>query len=147
MKKLIFILAFLFVITNIATAQTASFKIKSSATEKLVSTDYTLTNTTVSWFSWDVKRSTPATQDFQVNLDSLTGNHTNVAVSLWGRKFENDSWSQIGSTVNWAGTTSDTTITISNVSINRYRFLKTNFTPTGTGTSTIDSQNLKIWNE
>ena len=130
-----------------ATAQTATFTIISSATEKLVSTDYTLTNTTASWFLWKASRGFGATQDFQVKLDSLAGNHTNVAVALYGRKFEDDGWTQIGSTVNWTGSTADTTITISNTALNRYRQYRSLFTGTGTGTTTIDSQQFKIWNE
>ena len=149
MKKYIFILAFLFVIASIATAQEATFSIKASKNFKKVDTDYVLTNTTVMYFQWDAARGIPATQDFQVNLDSLTGNHTNIAIKLFGKKFSGDSWTQIGSTVNSTavGVTGAKTETLSNTVLNRYRFYKTEFTGTGTGTTTIDFQKLKIWNE
>jgi hypothetical protein len=145
MKKLIFILAFLFVIASIATAQEATFSIKASKNFKKVSTNYTLTNTTVLWFQWDAARGIPATQDYQANLDSLSGNHTNIAIKLFGKKFSDDSWTQIGSTVN--STDGTATETISNTVLNRFRFYKTEFTGTGTGTTNIDFQKFKVWNE
>lgn len=146
MKKLIFILAIVFIMIGTATAQTAEFKIKKSATEKFISTDYTLTNTVESWFLWDVKRSTPATQDFQVEFSQATGTQTRVDVVLYGRKFSGDAWVSIG-TANWQHGVNDSLVTISNVDPNRYREYKTGFTGTGTGTSTIDSQQFKIWDE
>jgi len=148
MKKLIFILAIMFIGIGIATAQTDTYNIASKNTYRIINTDYTLTNTVATWFLWKAERNFTATQDFQVNLDSLSGDHTNVAVSLYGRKFSTDSWTQIGSTVDWLGATGgDTTITISNTSINRYREYKFNLLGTGTGTTTIDWQQFKIWNE
>ena len=137
----------MFATAIIATGQTATVDVADGYTYYNLDTDYTLTNTTTSWFRWNMAKDMRTTQDFEVNLDSLTGNHTNVAVSLWGRKFSDNSWTQIGSTVNWAGTTSDTTIIISNTVLNRYREYKTNFVGTGTGTTTIDFQILKIWEE
>lgn len=145
MKKFIFILALMFVITSMATAQNGSFLIPTRSTMKTVRTDYTLTNTTVSWFLFTAKKNEPSTQDYSVNLDSATGNHTNIAIKLYGKKFSGDSWTQIGSTVN---STSDTaTETISNVASNRYRFYKAEFTGTGTGTTNIDWQKFKQWIE
>jgi len=134
-------------IIGTATAQTAIVSVAEKNSYYDLATDYTLTNTTTSWFRWKAAKDTPSTQDFEFHLDSLSGNHTNVAVSVYGRKFTSDSWTQIGSTVNWAGTTSDTTILISNTSINRYREFKSNFVGTGTGTTTIANQIIKIWYE
>ena len=140
-------MAILLVITSAVTAQTATIPIAAKNTYYNLTTDYTLTNTTVSWFKWTAARDFPATQDVEINLDTLVSGQTNVAVSLWGRKFSSDSWTQIGSTVNWTFTTGDTTIIISNTAHNRYREYKTNFLGTGTGTTTIDFQKFKIWNE
>lgn len=128
-----------------ATAQDATFYIKSSNTIDKVTTDYTITNTTVVWFLWNAERNMRATQDYEVNLDSLAGDHTNIAIALYGRKFSDDSWTQIGSTIN--STTGTATETINNTVANRYRQYKVSFTGTGTGTTTIDWQKFKIWNE
>ena len=112
-----------------------------------LTTDYTLINTTTSWFRWRGALDFPSTQDFEVHIDTLASGHTNVAVSLYGRKFAADSWTQIGSTVNWTITSADTTIIISNTTINRYREFKSNYVGTGTGTCTIANQQLKLYKE
>jgi len=144
MRKIILILAIAFVAIA-ASGQTATITLSEDITQYTLETNYTLTNTTAMWFQWNAPRDIPATQDYQVNLDSLAGNHTNIAIALYGRKFDDDSWSQIGSTVN---STDGTAIeTISNTAPNRYRQYKVLFTGTGTGTTTIDWQKFKIWNE
>jgi hypothetical protein len=145
MKRLISILALVFIIIGTASAQTATFYIPTRHTIDVVNTDYTITNTTAVWFLWNAERDMRATQDYQVNLDSLTGDHTNIDISLYGRKFSDDSWTQIGSTT--SSTDGTATETISNTAANRYRQYKVLFTPTGTGTTIIDFQKFKIWNE
>jgi len=147
MKKILIILALVFMIIGTAASQNGTYTIPSKNTYINITTDYTLTNAVTSWFLIKGARDIASTQDFEVHLDTLVSGHTNVAVSLYGRKFTSDSWEQIGSTVNWAITTADTTILISNTSINRYRDYKLNYTGTGTGTTTIANQQFKIWNE
>lgn len=145
MKKLVFMLALLVIVAITARGQTATIPLSLSETFKLEARDFTITNTTVVWFQWEAAKHMRATQDFTVNLDSLAGNHTNIAIKLYGKRFDDDSWTQIGSTVN---STDGTAIeTISNTSINGYRFYKSEFTGTGTGTTTIDWQKLKLWLE
>ena len=144
MRKLLLILV-IAVAAIAARGQTATFNIGEKHTYKIVNTNYTLTNTTAVWFQWNAERDIPSTQDYQVNLDSLAGNHTNIAIALYGRKFENSDWEQIGTTVN--STSGTATETISNTTPNRYRQYKVLFTGTGVGTTTIDWQALKIWNE
>ena len=147
MKKLILILAIAFV-AFAARGQTATVTLAEDITYYVIENDYTLTNTTVMWFQWTAPKHIRATQDYQVNLDSLTGDHTNIAIKLFGKKFTDDSWTQIGETVNSTGSASHSeTETISNTAINGYRFYKAEFTGTGTGTTKIDWQKLKIWRE
>ncbi len=138
-------MAIVFMIVGTAAAQDATFYIAERNSIDIVNTNYTLTNTTVVWFQWNAERDMRATQDYEVNLDSVSGNHTNIAIKLFGRKFSGDSWTQIGSTVN--STTGTATETISNTVANRYRQYKVEFTGTGTGVTTIDFQKFKIWNE
>jgi len=146
MKKL-FILLVLAFVAFAANAQTNNFSL---AKENYISvpTDYTLTNTTVRTFIFDVRGCSWETkQDYLIQIDSLAGNHTNVAVALLGAKFATGSYSAIGSAVNWKGTTIDTTIVISNASATLWNFFKVTVTGTGTGTSKIDAQELKLYNQ
>jgi len=145
MKRAIFILALLVIVAITVRGQTATIPISLDETFKEEARDFTITNTTVVWFQWEAAKNMRATQNFEVNLDSLAGNHTNIAIKLYGKVFEDDSWTQIGSTVN--STTGTATETISNTAINGYRFYKSEFTGTGTGTTTIDWQKLKLWLE
>lgn len=146
MKKLIFIALFgLFAF--ISNAQQVTGTIAPGVTFLSDGTDYTLTNTTVAYTLYNAAQHYPATQDFLCNLDSLAGDHTNVAVAVYGRKFDTAAWAQIGSTINWTGSTSDTTIVFSNATANRYRSYKVEYTGTGTGTTTIDLQQFKLFLE
>lgn len=145
MRKLLLILV-IAIVAIAANGQTATFEeIPEYHTFKQIDIDYTLTNTTESWFKFTAKKDMMTIQDFQCVLEEGTGSHTNVAVALYGRKFDDDSWVQIGSTVNWTLSTADTTITISNTAYNAYRYYKASFTGTGTGTSTIDQMKFKQW--
>lgn len=145
MKKLIFILVFA-IVAIAARGQTATFSFgKKSNTICEKTTDYTITNTTAIWFQFDGAKDFACTQDYQCILDSASGNHTNIAVSLYGRKFSGGSWTQIGSTTN--STAGTDTVTISNTTHTRYRQYKVLFQGTGTGTTTIDYQVLKLWLE
>jgi len=143
MKKLLFLLAIV-IVTITANSQTATFS-TGNATEIEKNTNYTITNTTAIWFQFNAEKHYPSSIDYQVNLDSVSGNHTNIAISLYGRKFDDDTWVQIGSTVN--STDGTATETISNTNQNRYRQFKVLFTPTGTGVTTIDFQRFKLWLE
>jgi hypothetical protein len=119
-----------------------------NATAQLVKTDYVLTNTTVRNFVFTAPQPKPTTNDFVIDLDSLAGNHTNVAVAVYGQKSTiKADWTQIGSTVNWKGTTADTTIVISNATANRYSNYKYVLTGTGTGTTTVANLWLKLYLE
>ena len=136
----------MFVITSMTTAQTATIPVASNNTYYNLTTDYTLTNTTVSWFRWKAAKDMRATQDFQCEFSWASGNQTRVDVSLYGRKFTDDSWTLIA-TDNWQHGVNDSIVTISNTVLNKYREYKSEFTGTGTGTSTIEFQKLKFWIE
>lgn len=146
MKKILFFLMLMvsFIAIN---AQTVNLTMPADATYYGVTTDYNLTSTTVRNFVYLAPQDFAATQDYLIQLDSVSGNHTNVAVALYGAKFATTAYSQIGSTVNWKGVSADTTIVISNASANRYRYYKVVVTGTGTGVTKIDSQELKLYNQ
>jgi len=134
-------------IIGTAAAQTDTFAaIPSNQTMITIGTDYTLTNTTESWFKIIAKKDGRSTQDYQCTLKKGAGTQTRVDVYLYGRKFTSDSWTLIG-TDNWQTGVNDSIVTISNTVANRYREYKASFVGTGTGTSTIDQQIFKQWIE
>lgn len=146
MKRIIFLISAMLMIVSFAKAQTLTVDMN-KVTYAVIDANYNATNTTEVWFKFSAPKDFPTTQDFRVELDSLSGNHTNVAVALYGRKFSGDGWTAIGSTVNWKGTTADTTIIISNATANRFREYKVGFTGTGTGVTKIDKQEFKLYLE
>lgn len=145
MKKLIVLLLMAF--SFAAMSQTYNAALDAGTTYKLVSTDYTVTNTTPVNVIWQAGADFKACQDYLIQLDSVSGNHTNVAVALYGAKFSTGAYSAIGSAINWKGSTGDTTIIISNTTANRYRYYKVIVTGTGTGVTKVDSQELKLYFE
>ena len=77
------------VIVTVTNAQTATFS-TGSGTIVEHGTSYVLTNTTATWFMCSGYTDWITTQDYQCHIDSTSGNHTNVAVGLYGRKFSTD---------------------------------------------------------
>lgn len=153
MKKLLFLIALLFsfIAINAQVASTSILipntfgKIESpSATASM----YKITNTTSGYVIFYAAMNNGSKQDFTIKLDSVSGNHTNVAVDVYGQKSAlKGDWTKIGSTVNWKGTTADTTILISNATFNYYQNFKYVFTGTGTGVTKLTSNYLKLWLE
>jgi len=148
MKKLFIVLSLVFAVL-ISNAQMATVYVPVNQTYVAAPTTYVLTDAVTQYLLIKAPQHNVATQDLLVKLDSLTGNHTYIAVGLYGRKFDTSAWVQIGSTVTWKGTTSshDTTLVISNTTGNRYRDYKVSYTGTGTGTSRITLQQFKLYFE
>lgn len=148
MKKLFLILAVIFAVVSVSNAQLGTTVMNAGTTYAKVVSDYNITNTTAVYYQFKAGQHYPTTQDYVVNLDSISGNHTNVAVALYGQKSDlKGDWTAIGAAINWKGTTADTTIIISNSTANRYRNYKITFTGTGTGVTKIDTQELKLYLE
>ena len=145
MKKLIFIIA-LMVIAFGSQAQMLTTTLNMGNSYANVTTDYVLTNTTARYWQINAQPEWYNAQEVVVQLDSTSGNHTNVAVALYGRFSDQIAWAAIGSAQNWKGTTADTTLVFSNSTENKYRQFKLLFTGTGTGTTTIDRMEFKYYN-
>jgi hypothetical protein len=146
MKKffLIIIAAFIVLAVNSQTITMST----GSGTYAFRATGFVISAATAQWTQINGYVDWASSLDFQCRLDSTSGNHTNVAVALYGRKFSSDAWTQIGSTVNWKGTTADTTITISTTSVSRWREYKALYTGTGAAsTTTISNQYFKLWHQ
>jgi hypothetical protein len=153
MKRFIFLLVMVlsFVVVN---AQLATKNIVYPSTYgKIVSPTaaasiYKITGTVAGNVVFYAPMARPVTQDLTVKLDSVSGNHTNVAVALFGQKSTlKGDWTAIGSAINWKGTTADTVIVLSNATANRYQNFRVVFTGTGTGVTKITSVGLKLWME
>jgi hypothetical protein len=109
---------------------------------------YKITNTTAGYTLTKASMNSGSKQDFVIKLDSVSGNHTNVAVAVYGQKSAlKGDWTQIGSTVNWKGTTRDTVIVISNATYVYYQNFKKVYTGTGTGVTKIGYDYTKLWLE
>ena len=146
MKKLFIILSLVVAFAATSKAQMLSSYMTPTQTWLDVSTNYTLTSTTPAYWFISAPKDYYTAQVVVVELDSLSGNHTNVAVQLQGRYSSSSAtWNNIGSAVNWKGTTADTTIVILNATENGYREFKLLFTGTGTGTTRIDNMQFKMW--
>lgn len=145
MKNIILIIAlmFAFTISNAQTKVLTPSKVDGTYIDWV--TNYTLDTTTAKWFQFNFEPDAFVACNFLVNLDSLSGNHTNVAVAVYGRINDLQAWTAIGSAINWAGTTSDTTIVFASTTEAAYRQFKVLFTGTGNGRTTIDRQSFKIW--
>ena len=153
MKKLVLFLALL--ISYAVSAQIATVTLKEPASfAKAVSPTaaasiYKVTNNVAGYILFKAPVSYASTQDFTIKLDSVAGNHTNVAVAIYGQKSPaKGDWTQIGSTVNWVGVSKpslDTTIVISNATANRYQRFKYVITGTGTGVTKVSFAYLKLW--
>lgn len=150
MKKIILFIMLLVGVT--LTAQTVTLPSMASAaqnpnaTAQVVTTDYTLTNTTVRNFIFTAPQPKPCTQDFVVKLDSVSGNHTQITVAVYGQKSAiKGDWTQIGTTS--TSTLGSDIVLISNATANRYSNYKYVITGTGTGTTKIDALALKLYTE
>lgn len=145
MKKIILLTACLLAFAFASQAQMVTTYLSPGKTKAEITTDYTLTNAVARYWQVNTQQDYYTAQCLIVNLDSASGNHTNVAIQLQGRYTDMDAWANVGSAINWKGTTSDTTIVYLNATENGYRQFKINFTGTGTGTTTVDRMVFKQW--
>ena len=145
MRKLVTLLVILFAFVTME-AQMLTTSLRPGETFKQVTTDYTLTSTTASYWQVNTQLDSQLAQAWVVHMDSATGNHTNVALQLYGRVCSLDAWATIGSAINWlGGIDGDTTISYINDTENEYRQFKLLYTGTGTGTTTISEQAFKVY--
>lgn len=85
---------------------------------------------------------TPYLYDAVVNLDSM-GTDAGAVVTLYGKLWDSDSYSSIGSAVTWAGTSADTTIKFSEHSSDQYyQYLKVGVVG---DSCTVDYFKNRIW--
>lgn len=143
MKKLFSILI-LALIVSFANAQLATVSIPVGASAKVITTDYTLTNTTPGYVIFNAAQHYSSKQDYTVVLHKASGSQSRVNMVLYGQKTADTPWVSVA-TGFWKLTSADTVMTLTNATANEYRNFKALFTGTGTGTTTIANQDLKLW--
>jgi len=145
MKKLISIL-FLVAIGFFAVAQggTDKLDLENTFIDWTLTDADTVSGTSSATYVLTVNKHQPTTQDVLVVLDSI--DVPGVTVQLKGKKFLESSYTNIGSAVEWAGTSADTTIEISNSTANRYRYLGLTVTAT-TGKAQVTTLKEKVYIE
>lgn len=154
MKKIIFILVAILALCT-AQAQIATAKILipntfgSIVSPTATAAIYKISGTVAGYELFKAAMNSGSKQDFTIQLDSVSGNHTNVAVAIYGQKSAlKGDWVQIGSTINWKGTTKDTVITVSNATYVYYQNFKIVYTGTGSpGVTKLTAAYVKLWLE
>jgi hypothetical protein len=151
MKKIIFLIALMFIFVVISEAQQATLYGQKGQSYFEYTTDFTLTSNTVKYIVVKPLTDWYTAQSLTVVLDTVGGvaNHTSVAVALEGRLSDQfATWTAIGSPVTWAVTTADTVINILNGTENAYREFKIKFTGSSGAThiSTVKNVELKLFN-
>lgn len=152
MKKLMIFLALMFAFAVISEAQVATVNFSKGQTYYEYQTDVTLTNTTAKYFVFKCPQDYYTAQAYAVDMDSTSGDHTNVAVVLAGRVSDVVDWTTI-STTNWKGISNagvdcagnDTCMVVLNATENAYREFRLTFTGTGTGVTTINNVEFKLY--
>ena len=126
MKRILFILALLLVITSTASAQTAdrNLYLNNDATYGrlgLTAADTISNFDQIYIVQITGKHNQRALQKINVKLETASGS-PEVSVQLQGFTFSGQTPVNIGDAVVWKGTSADTTIIISNTAVNGYRF-------------------------
>lgn len=138
MKKLIAIFAFLLAFTVTTEAQDVTIYGGQDQCAFSYTTNVTVTNTTPVWYLIKTLTDWPTTQHVLIDFDSVSGDHTAMALLLYGRNFDGAAWTAISSTIVDGGVNSGIDITLTNTTETRWRQFKLLLTGTGTGVSTID---------
>lgn len=138
MKRIILLIALMFAITAISEAQTVSLYGKDGQQYFQYSTNVTITDAAPVWYLIKTDADWPTTQHILIDVDSVSGNHTAVALLLYGRNFDDAAWTAISSTIVDQGVDDDVNLTLTNTTETRWRQFKVLLTGTGTGVSVVD---------
>lgn len=160
MKKVLLVLASIF-IAVLSYAQTdisveglkgnytdgQKFDINANKTYKFFygsETADTVTNNDTIWYrNYIIENLYDAVKhELRIELDSVSGSPA-LNVALRGKYSYNDSYTSI-SNVDWAGTSSDTTIAISNGTAKNYRFLQVYIDAIGDSTQAVQVERIEL---
>jgi hypothetical protein len=147
MKKLIFLIAILFVANGIQ-AQNVTVRMGSPAkTYVEYNTDVAVGNGADVWYKVISDAENIHTEDLIIHLDSIKGGTHTTTVQLLGSKFSTEGYSAIGATKTWKATTGDTTIVMSNATATRWRFYKVLVHVASGDSAKVDYLKFKIWKD
>jgi hypothetical protein len=136
MKKVLFFIALMLTFGVISEAQTVIHGRAGQQYFKYTS-PVTITNDTPVEFHIKTLAEWPTTQHAYIKVDSVSGNHTAIALLLYGRNFDDAAWTSISSTIVDQGVDSDVANTLTNTTETRWRQFKILLTGTGTGVSRV----------
>ena len=145
MKKYLIFLA-IFLLSVVGFAQDKSFTIDVGRTlgDMSFTAADTLNESEEYWVEFNCAQDYPSTQSVYIDIDSIAGD-PHMYISLWGKKFAGESYTSIGDSVSWFDA-SDTTLTISNTTANRYRYYAVYFRSNATAqTAQVSDIIFKIW--
>jgi hypothetical protein len=154
MKKFVFLMLFAFFAGGLAAQPYITLApSKTFADNRITSADI-VTNTEVLTYTLETGRHVPYTYDIQMKVDTVTtpGTNSGVSVQLIGKKFENDSWTNIGAAVVWKSLAvhavgADTTINWNVTSAVRWRYVGVKLTGAGTHDMQVTRLSWKLWEE
>jgi hypothetical protein len=147
MKKLIILLGFLIGFAFAADAQT--YTLYGQEGQQFFKSTQDLTITNVDTVDIYLKSVTdwPTTQHAILDIDSVSGNHTAMTLTLWGRNFDSAAWTSITATIVDQGVIAATDLTLTNTTETRWRQFKMRIISTGAaGVSTLNSMEFLILN-
>ena len=148
MKNIFLLLIMLISLVSFSQDKQKSLNINQYYYEYSLGASDTVSNNDTLWYAQlFLNKTEPIKYDIQVKVDSLSGTPT-TDISLQGKVFESDSWTNI-TTVSWAGTTSDTTFTYTeNSTAKYYRYLRVyNDANTTAQKYKINYIKCKIWDK
>ena len=150
MKKLILIaFLFCFVATSFAQDKTIAFSDQITYAKVAFTTNDTITNNdTLYSVQFNSNQHYALTQDMQVKMTKVSGT-PRVNIILQAKKFDGDaSWTTITSKLWFGGGGTDTTITLSNATANRFRVYRVYFDANTTAQkSRISNLEFKVYRE
>lgn len=151
MKKIVFIIAFLLMITSIyaqnrsaTLKQTTRFATGETFKDVFFNASDTVNESETYYVEFTCKKDYPQMQDVWIDLDSISGDPS-VTITVYGKKFTANSYTSLGTPVVYTGTV-DTTFNYPITTANRYRFYKVEFVADATDQQTLVSDvRFKTW--
>lgn len=144
MKKIVMLLALL-AFGMLVSAQSYTLYGKTGQTYFKSTTDVTITNTTAVWVQINIDVDFPVGVKCVPVCDSVSGNHTAIALAVYGRAFEGGAWVDLSGTSTGQGVDHTIAMDYYQYTEVRYRQFKILLTGTGTGVSKLDQLEFKVY--
>jgi len=146
MRKLVIILGILIGFVCTLDAQSYTLYNRGEQTYYTSTEDVTITDEVAVelWIKSNTKW--PTTQHILIDCDSVSGNHTAMVMTLFGRNFDDAAWVSLASSANVdQGVDSKIDITSTSTTETRWTQFKIVLTGTGTGVSKVNKLDFKLF--